>query len=97
MPIDLWDLVIDDANIEEMAHHGVTMRNAFEVIEDDPRRIPNTSPDGAPLLIVGMSNRGLVTIPLDAAFQHGDWRARTAYPAKVADEVAYQKARSLTE
>jgi hypothetical protein len=89
--VDVWDLLIDDANRDHMHEHGVSVAVAFEILDDDPRALPNHVADGAALLLVGQTSIGMVTMPIDPTHEFGLWRPRTAYPSKPADIQRYGK------
>jgi hypothetical protein len=93
--VDLWDLLLDDANTAKMHAHGVTVRRAPEVLDDEPRVLANHAAAGAALLVVGRDAAGqFVTMPIDPTGEHGIWRPRTAYPSKPSDIARYRKQRS---
>jgi hypothetical protein len=90
------DLEIDDGNREKMHANGISMATAFEVIGGRPRPLPNRVRGGAPYLIVGPTNRGFVTLPVDPTPVPGQWRPRTGYPSKPRDISRYKKMGSKT-
>jgi hypothetical protein len=93
--VDLWDLLLDDANTAKMHAHGVTVRHADEVLDRDPRVLRNHAADGAALLVVGTDASGrFLTMPIDPTAEHGVWRPRTAYPSKPSDIARYRRLRS---
>lgn len=94
MLVDLWDLLFDDANTAKMQAHGVSVRQANEVLVGDPRILRNHAADGATLMVVGTDARGrFVTMPIDPTAEHGLWRPRTAYPSKPSDVARYRRQR----
>lgn len=87
----MWDLEIDDDNREKMHGHGVSVAVALDVVDDAPEVIPNRSKGGAPLLLVGRTSIGFVSLPIDPTNTHGTWRPRTGYPSKPAEVGRYEK------
>jgi hypothetical protein len=95
MPVDLWDLLLDDANTAKMQAHGVSVRHAYEVLGGDPRVLRNHAAGGAALMVVGADAGGrFVTMPIDPTAEHGLWRPRTAYPSKPSDVARHRRQRS---
>ena len=90
------DLEIDDVNREKMHANGVSVATAFEVIEGQPRRLPNRGKGAAPHLVVGPTNMGFVTLPVDQTPVRDRWRPRTGYPSKPSDIQRYHKMGSKT-
>ena len=91
MIIDIWDLEIDDVNRDKLHANGISLANAFEVVDGDPRVLPNHVKDGAPYVLVGPTSIGFVTLPIDETQIYGSWRPRTGYPSKPADVGRYNK------
>lgn len=92
MRIDVWDLLIDDTNADKMHEHGVSVRQAFQVVDERPRVLRNDAEDGAAFLLVGPDKSGtFVTLPIDPTPEYGTWRPRTGYPAKPSDVERYRK------
>lgn len=95
MRVDIWDLLFDDRNREKMHGHGISVRQALEVVDECPRLLRNDAPDGAPFLLVGPDKSGtFVTMPIDPTNEYGTWRPRTAYPSKLSDEARYDLLKS---
>lgn len=95
MEIDVWDLLIDDINMEKMHAHGVSVRRAFEALEEAPVLLPDRAEGGASFLLVGPDRSGeFVTLPIDTTHEYGLWRPRTAYPSKESEVARYRKRRS---
>lgn len=93
--VDVWDLLLDDANVEKMHGHGISVRRAFEVVAGAARVLRNSAEGGAPWLLVGPDSGGaFVTLPIDSTAEHGLWRPRTAYPSKASDIARYHAQRS---
>jgi hypothetical protein len=96
--VDVWDLAFDEANIAEMHRHGVSPRQAFEVLEGEPEVLSNYARGGAPKLLVGPDNGGtFVTLPIDPTTEYAAWRPRTAYRSKSRDIARYRKMRPETQ
>jgi hypothetical protein len=94
MLVDLWDLLLDDANTAKVQAHGVSVRQANEVLVGDPRILRNHAAGNAALMVVGRDARGrFVTMPIDPTAEHGLWRPRTAYPSKPSDVARYRRQR----
>jgi hypothetical protein len=89
--VDVWDLEFDDRNRDHMHENGVSMEVAFEVVDGEPRALPNHVEDGAALLLVGPTSIGMVTLPIDPTHEYGVWRPRTGYPSKSSDVSRYNK------
>ena len=95
MKLDVWDLLIDDVNREKMHAHGVSVRQAFEIVDERPRLLRNDSEEGAPFLLVGPDKGGtFLTLPIDPTAEYGTWRPRTGYPSKPNDVARYEQSRS---
>ena len=71
MIIDVWDLEIDDVNRDKLHANGISLANAFEVVDGDPRVLPNHVKDGAPYTLVGPTSIGFVTLPIDETQIYG--------------------------
>ena len=94
MTIQVWDLLLDDLNVEEMHRHGVSPRRAFEILDEAPVLLRNFAKGGAPFLFVGPDAGGIfLSLPIDQAGEYGLWRPRTAYPSKARDVWRYWKKR----
>ena len=94
MRVEIWDLVFDDRNLEEMHAHGVSPRRAFEFLGGSPEVLRNYVSGGARLLLVGEDASGtFVTLPIDPTPEYGAWRPRTAYLSKPRDIARYRKMR----
>ena len=91
MIIDIWDLEIDDVNRDKLHANGISLANAVEVVDGDPRVLPNHVKDGAPYVSVGPTSIGFVTLPIDETQICGSWRPRTGYPSKPADVGRYNQ------
>ena len=93
--VDVWDLLLDDANVEKMHAHGVSVRHADEILAGDPRVLRNHTAHGAALMIVGTDASGRFwTMPIDPTTEHGVWRPRTAYPSRPSEVARYRRQRS---
>lgn len=86
----LLSLVFDETNRAKMLSHGVTMREALEVMEGDPKAFRNHSEGGAPWILIGSTIRGrLLTLPLDPTGEQGVWRPRTGYDSSIKEQRRY--------
>jgi hypothetical protein len=74
-----------------MHENGITLAHAYELLDGAPRALPNHVEDGAELILVGPTSRGMVTIPIDPTDEYGVWKPRTGYPSKDADIQRYNK------
>jgi uncharacterized DUF497 family protein len=82
------DLVFDDYNQEEMARHGVTIREVRQVFDRGFRLLRNAKEHTATHLMVGRTNGGRwLTIPIARTAQPGVWRPATAFPSRPADRA----------
>lgn len=91
MRVDVWDLEFDDVNREELHAHGISIAVALEVVDGDPRAIPNRAKGGAPVLLIGPTSKGLVSLPIDPTNLYGVHRPRTGYPSKPAEVKRYRQ------
>lgn len=94
MPIDVLDLLFDDRNLAKLGSHGLTLRDALEVLEEDPRLMRGSSPENAPYVLIGPNAVGtVITLPIDPTHEPGVWRPRTGYPSSQAEIARYQERR----
>jgi hypothetical protein len=94
VPVDVFALAFDDRNLAKLAMHGLAMRDALEVLDEDPRLMLNLSPDGAPYVLIGPTAAGrMVTLPIDPTPEPGVWRPRTGYPSSDSEALRYEELR----
>lgn len=86
-------LQFDDVNIEKMAEHGITPRQALQVLDNNPWIGPNRRGRRAALVLVGLDDGGeCITIPIEPTPGGDDvWRPVTAYPCKKADAIQLER------
>lgn len=94
MPVDVFDLLFDDANLAKLATHGLTMRDALEVLDEDPRLMRGSTSENAPYVLIGPTAVGtMVTLPIDPTHEPGVWRPRTGYPSSEREIARYEERR----
>lgn len=92
MPIDVYDLLFDDRNLAKMALHGVSIRDALEVLDENPRLMINRSAEGARYVLIGPNYVGtIITLPIDPTTERGVWRPRTGYPSSQSEIARYEE------
>ena len=92
MPVDVFALAFDDRNLAKLESHGLTIRDALDVLDENPRLMKNRSPGGAPYVLIGPTALGrMVTLPIDPTAEPGVWRPRTGYPSSD-EEIQRHKA-----
>lgn len=82
---DAWilDFLFDDENIEEMARHGVTPRQALQVLDNGPRMGRNRRDRRATHLVIGVDDGGAcIAIPVEPTHDRTLWRPVTAWFCK---------------
>jgi len=68
----------------------VTLRELYEVLDDDPKAMRNHSKGAAPWIVMGLTLRGrLLTLPLDPTAEEGAWRPRTGYDSSSKEKRRY--------
>jgi hypothetical protein len=91
LPVDVDDLLFDDRNLAKMGMHGISLRDALEVLDENPRLMINRSPGGAPYVLIGPNFLGrIITLPIDPTTEEGVWRPRTGYPSSDAEIAGYE-------
>lgn len=94
MPVDVFELLFDDANLAKLGAHGLTLRDAREVFERDPRLMRGSSPENAPYVLIGPNALGrMITLPIDPTPMDGVWRPRTGYPSSAREIARYEERR----
>jgi hypothetical protein len=89
--LDVDGFLFDDRNIAKLAEHEVTIREAFEVLEGNPKGFRNHS-EGAPWVLVGATLSGrMITLPIDPSDEPGMWRPRTGYDSSNKELRRYEK------
>jgi hypothetical protein len=82
-------LVFDEVNVAKLWSHGVTIREALEVVGGTPKAFRNHS-RGAPWILIGHTASGrLPTFPLDPGSEEGSWRPRTGYDSSKKESRRY--------
>jgi uncharacterized DUF497 family protein len=81
--------VFDETNRPKLKIHGVTIREIYEVLDDDPKPMRNHSV-GAPWILIGLTVAGrFLTLPLDSTGEEGVWRPRTGYDSSKKERRRY--------
>jgi hypothetical protein len=89
--LDVFGFLFDGRNITKMAEHEVTIQEAFEVLEGNPKGFRNHS-GGAPWVLVGATLSGrMITLPIDPSDEPGMWRPRTGYDSSNKELRRYEK------
>ena len=92
MRVEVTDLKFDDANTDKLHSHGVTVREARQVLLNAPRFLRNRSEGGAPFVLIGPTFGGrFITLPIDPTDERGVWRPRTGYPSRANERARYDK------
>ena len=87
-------LAFDEVNTPKLAAHGVSVAAARQVLDTAPRLFRNTSPGGAPFVLIGPDDSDrLITLPIDPTAWADTWRPRTGYPSSAAERRRYFEAR----
>jgi hypothetical protein len=82
-------LLFDVRNLAKLAAHAVKMREAFEVVDGEPKAFRNHS-HGALWILVGPTKTGrYLTLPLDPTEVDGVWRPRTGYDSSAKELRRY--------
>ena len=86
------DLQIDEDNEAEMAAHGVTPEEVWQVWTNAPRYFRNKRGRSATHLMIGPTFGGrMLTVPLAPTAQDDVWRPATAYDATTGDRKRYNR------
>ena len=89
--IEVEALHFDERNEAKLAAHGVSIREAFQVLEGVPRALRNHG-EGAPWVIIGPTATGrMITLPIDPTDEPGIWRPRTTYDSSRTESRRYAK------
>ena len=92
MPVDVQDLAFDDRNRAKLEVHGLSLSDALEVLEENPRLMRNPSEGGAPYVLIGPNFWGrIITLPIDPTTDPVVWRPRTGYPSSAAEIARYEE------
>lgn len=92
--MDVLDLFIDEANELKLASHGVSVREALQVLSGAYRVMRNESEarGGAPFVLIGPTKGGrFLTMPIDPSFEETVWRPRTAYDSRPREIARYRR------
>lgn len=89
--IEVEGLHFDERNEGKLTAHGVSIREAYQVLEGAPRALRNHS-EGAPWVIIGPTANGrMITLPIDPTDEPGIWRPRTASDSSRKESRRYAK------
>lgn len=90
----MFELLFDDANLAKLGAHDLTLRDALEVLDEDPRLMRGSSPENAPYVLIGPNAIGrMITLPIDPTPLEGVWRPRTGYPSSEPEIARYEEKR----
>lgn len=79
----ILDLAFDAENLDEMAAHGVTARQALQVLENGPRVGRNRKARRATHILIGTDDGGAcIAIPIEPTRDPDVWRPITAWYCK---------------
>ena len=83
---------IDEENEEKFAKHGISVRQALEVLENIHIVLKNRKQRRGIYLLVGRDNSGMcISIPVERTHQATLWRPITAWPCKSHEETLLEK------
>lgn len=79
----ILELVIDDANEEKFAAHGLTPRQVVQILENEHIVVPNRRGRRGLMLLIGRDHGGAcIAAPLEPTPIETTWRPVTAWPCK---------------
>ncbi len=91
MELDVAELEVDDANEEEMARHGISMPEIFQLLDDRIEVFKNKRGRSAEFLMIGVTHGGrFITAPIVPTAVEGRWRPVTAWPASAPEKARYK-------
>jgi len=86
------DLEFDEYNEAEMARHGVTPTDVWQVLDDAPRYFRNPAGRGATHKMIGFTDGGLLlTVPISQTAIEDRWRPATAWPSGASQSAQYHQ------
>jgi hypothetical protein len=90
VPLHVAELEFDEHEAE-MARHGVSAIEVFQVLEADYRLFRNKRNRAAEYVMIGVSYGGrLLTVPLARTAVPGRWRPATAWESSTAERTRYE-------
>jgi uncharacterized DUF497 family protein len=90
--LDIAELEVDDGNEAEMAKHGVSAREIFQLLDSRIVVMRNKKSRAADYQMIGQTHGGRVLIaPIVASAVEGRWRPITARNATKPEKARYEK------
>ena len=90
---DIYEFHIDDANEDEMAAHGISVRHALQVLENAHLIVRNKKWHRATHKLIGRDDGGrCFAIPVEPTYDPEVWRPVTAWPCGKGDDGALENA-----
>jgi uncharacterized DUF497 family protein len=87
VPVEIRELVWDEANERHLAQHGVTIREVEQVLSNPHIVVRNRTRRRAQHLLIGHTHGGRpLTVALAKTRETGTWRPVTAYTATPAQQ-----------
>ena len=84
--------LIDDENEEEFSHHGLSVNNVFQILDNFYIILPNRKHRTGKYLIIGRDNGGnCISVPIEPTKTNGLWRPITAWFSKKGEETILEK------
>lgn len=98
MPIEIRELVWDEANERHLAHHGVTIWEVQQVLSNPHVVTRNRTRRRAQHLLIGRTHSGRVlTIAMAKTRETRTWRPVTGYTATQAQQAVLARALRSSE
>lgn len=89
--LDILDLEFDEANESKLAKHGITVREAIQVLDDKFKAFRNRKSRAGEYLLVGRTHGGrLLTMPIVSTSVEGRWRPVTGWDSSNAEKTRYE-------
>jgi uncharacterized DUF497 family protein len=89
--LDVAELEVDDMNEKEMANHGISAHEIFQLLDDRIEVFRNKKGRSAQLIMMGMTHGGRVIVaPIVRTAVEGQWRPVTAWEASAPERARYQ-------
>jgi hypothetical protein len=80
---EIHDFLIDDANEEKFAVHGLSARRVLQVLEDEHVVLRNRKERRGLYLVIGRDRGGAcIAVPIEPTHDPTLWRPITAWPCK---------------